>query len=64
MLLMMCLKNIMICSVKLKATKIRDAILDWLGITRQVNEETREITYKYEYVNMSFKELQTQWLQN
>lgn len=45
----------MICSVKLKATKIRDAILDWLGITRQVNEETREIIYKYEYANMSIQ---------
>ena len=30
----------------MKATKIRDKIMDWLGFTKQINEKTGEVTWK------------------
>lgn len=32
--------------VKMKATQIRDKIMEWLGFTKLVDEETGEVTYK------------------
>ena len=32
--------------VRMKASKIRDAIMEWLGFTKKVNEKTGEITWK------------------
>jgi hypothetical protein len=34
-------------NIKMKATGIRDNLLSWLGITREVNEETGEVSYKF-----------------
>lgn len=41
-------------SVSMKATQIRNRILEWLGFTQQVNEETGEITWVLEegYTNL------------
>ena len=33
--------------VKMKATEIRDTIMDWLGFTKHVNKETGEVYFKY-----------------
>lgn len=33
--------------VEMKASKIKDNILAWLGFTKQVNEETGEVLYKF-----------------
>lgn len=33
-------------SVSMKATQIRDSIMEWLGFTKQVNAETGEVTWK------------------
>ena len=33
--------------VEMKATRIRDRIMEWLGYTKQVNEETGKISFKY-----------------
>lgn len=35
----------LLLSVRQKANDIRDRLLDWLGITRKINEETGEIDY-------------------
>lgn len=42
--------------VRMKATEIRDKILDWLGITREVDEVTGEVTYKLKdgYTRLEF----------
>lgn len=42
--------------VRMKATEIRDKILDWLGITREVDEATGEVTYKLKdgYTRLEF----------
>ena len=33
-------------NVRMKATEIRDRIMEWLGFTKETNEETGEISYK------------------
>ena len=40
--------NDMMDTVQMKATKIRDSIMEWLGFTKLVDEETGEISWKYE----------------
>lgn len=54
-------------SVRNKARDIRDKIMEWLGFTKEINPETGEITWKYQGLgttlkNMwsSFKELSVQ----
>lgn len=36
----------LMADVDMKATKIRDSIMDWLGFTKEINPETGEITWK------------------
>ena len=36
----------LMANVDMKATKIRDSIMDWLGFTKEINPETGEITWK------------------
>lgn len=41
-------------NVSMKATKIRDSIMEWLGFTKSVNESTGEVTWKLKdgYTNL------------
>lgn len=36
--------------VEMKATKIRDKIMAWLGFTKQINEETGDVSFKFEKI--------------
>lgn len=36
--------------VQMKATKIRDNIMEWLGFTKQVDEETGKISFKFDHI--------------
>lgn len=54
-------------SVRMKATQIRDSIMEWLGFTKEIDPLTGEVSFKYEGIgktlsNMwqSFKKLNTQ----
>lgn len=42
--------NEKLTNVQMKATKIRDAIMEWLGFTKLVNEETGDISFKFERI--------------
>ena len=37
--------------VQTKATRIRDKILEWLGFTKQIDEETGDVSFKYTGTN-------------
>ena len=37
-------------NVKMRATEIRDSIMEWLGFTKHVNEETREEFFKFDHL--------------
>lgn len=42
----------------MKAVKIRDTVLEWLGFTKQVNEATGEVTFKFTGINnLSFRNI-------
>lgn len=43
--------------VQMKATKIRDKIMDWLGFEKIINEETGEINWKLKDGNTKLKEI-------
>lgn len=36
--------------VEMKATKIRDKIMEWLGFTKQVDKETGEVSFKFDHI--------------
>lgn len=36
--------------VKSKATDIRDSIMEWLGFTKEVNEETDDVSFKFDHI--------------
>lgn len=36
--------------VQMKATKIRDAIMEWLGFTKQIDEETGDVSFKFDHI--------------
>lgn len=36
--------------IEMKATKIRDRIMEWLGFTKEINEETGDISFKFERI--------------
>lgn len=42
--------NDMMDKVQMKATKIRDSIMEWLGFTKQVDDETGEISWKFDHL--------------
>lgn len=44
--------------VRMKATQIRDAIMDWLGFTKKINPLTGETYFEYEGIS---KTLQNMW---
>lgn len=35
-------------NVKMRATEIRDTVLDWLGFTKHINQETGDVYFKYD----------------
>lgn len=37
-------------SVEMKATKIRDNILEWLGFTKEVDEKTGKVKWKFDHI--------------
>ena len=36
--------------IKMKATEIRDTIMEWLGFTKEVDEETGEVSFKFDHI--------------
>lgn len=36
--------------VEMKATKIRDTIMEWLGFTKLVDEETGDVSFKFDHI--------------
>lgn len=36
--------------VQMKATKIRDAIMEWLGFTKEINTETGKVSWKFDHI--------------
>ena len=36
--------------VEMKATKIRDKIMEWLGFTKQIDKETGEVSFKFSHI--------------
>lgn len=37
-------------NVQMKATKIRDNIMEWLGFTKQVDEKTGKVSWKFDHI--------------
>ena len=44
-------------NVQMKATKIRDAILEWLGFTKEINPITGDVSFKYEGISKTLKNM-------
>lgn len=36
--------------VQMKATKIRDNVMEWLGFTKQIDEETGDVSFKFDHI--------------
>ena len=47
----------MMSSVQTKASKIRDNILEWLGFTKKINPFTGDISWEYEGINKTLKNM-------
>lgn len=43
--------------VRMKATEIRDKIMDWLGFTKHVNSETGEVYFTYDGIGTTLKNI-------
>lgn len=44
-------------NVQMKATKIRDAIMDWLGFTKEIDPLTGDISFKYQGIKTTLKNM-------
>ena len=44
-------------NVQMKATKIRDAIMEWLGFTKQIDPLTGDISFKYNGIKITLKNM-------
>lgn len=44
-------------SVRMKALDIRDAIMEWLGFTKEINPITGEVEWKYEGIGKTFSNI-------
>jgi hypothetical protein len=42
--------NKKIQNVEMKATKIRDKIMEWLGFTKEVDEKTGKVSFKFDHI--------------
>lgn len=47
--------------VRMKATEIRDRIMEWLGFTKHTNKETKEVYFTYGGFNNTIKGLVNGW---
>jgi hypothetical protein len=36
--------------VQMRATKIRDSIMEWLGFTKEIDEETGKVSFKFDHI--------------
>lgn len=43
--------------VQMKAVKIRDAIMEWLGFTKEINPITGDVSFKYEGIETTLKNM-------
>lgn len=43
--------------VSMRATKIRDAIMDWLGFTKEIDPLTGKVSWKYEGIQKTFENI-------
>jgi len=37
-------------NIQMKATKIRDSIMEWLGFTKQIDKKTGDISFKFDHI--------------
>ena len=49
--------NDLMGSVRMKALDIRDAIMEWLGFTKEINPITGEVEWKYEGIGKTFSNI-------
>ena len=42
--------NLKLDNVQMKATKIRDSIMEWLGFTKEVDEKTGKVSFKFDHI--------------
>lgn len=47
--------------VRMKATEIRDRIMEWLGFTKQTNDETNETYFTYDGIEKTISSLTNWW---
>lgn len=45
--------------VRMKATEIRDSIMDWLGFTKEIDPLTGEVSFKYDGIKTTLKNIWT-----
>lgn len=43
--------------VRMKAVEIRDTIMEWLGFTKEVDEETKAVSFSYDTLNKSLEQI-------
>ena len=43
--------------VRMRATEIRDIIMEWLGFTKQIDEETHEVSFSYNTVGKTIDQI-------
>lgn len=44
--------NQKLTDIQMKATKIRDRIMEWLGYTKQIDEETGKVSFKFDHITI------------
>ena len=49
--------NSKLTNVQMKATKIRDRIMEWLGYTKEINPITGAVSFKYQGMRTTFKNM-------
>ena len=42
--------NSTLSNVQMKAVKIRDSIMDWLGFTKQIDKKTGDVSFKFDHI--------------
>ena len=55
--------NDKLSNVKMKASEIRDSIMEWLGFTKEIDPVTGKIVWKYQGIKTTLKNL-WQWFKN
>lgn len=44
------LYNLKLDNTQMKATKIRDSIMEWLGFSKQIDKETGKVSFKFDHI--------------